>query len=191
MLTLSRGSADTSQLHLPKVNDDLHLPALTTIYKKFHAATAASYLYSRTELSELLPPVWPLISLLCKGHFTKLCTSFMKEDPGATRKKVITSQGKSASNWQGSTPVTLVLHQPRQASPDYSKLSGKRGWNLVQCHPDPARSHLQDLHKCSIWHPPTQQEHIVVGEIALTSISALQQLRSKRYPTSSTVAVKH
>ena len=40
-------SADTSRLFLPKANGGLDLPELTTMYKKLHAAKAASYMCSR------------------------------------------------------------------------------------------------------------------------------------------------
>ena len=40
-------TADPNKLFLPKINGGLDLPELTTLYKKLHAAKAASFMYSQ------------------------------------------------------------------------------------------------------------------------------------------------
>ena len=58
-------SADTSWLYFPKVNDGLHLPVLTTMYKKLQAAKAATYQCSRD--STIRKIGWNIITDL-PGH---------------------------------------------------------------------------------------------------------------------------
>ena len=86
-------SADTSRLFLPKANGGLDLPELTTMYKKLHAAKAASYMCSRDptvrsiatqetlrEAAQRRPAYRPFQEVV----------DVMKEDPGATKKKITT-----------------------------------------------------------------------------------------------------
>ena len=88
---LSR-SADPNRLFLPKSNGGLELPHLVTVYKKTHAAKAGSHMYSSDST------VWAIASqdtlheaklqrVLFRPH--PEVVEVMKEDPGASRKHVI------------------------------------------------------------------------------------------------------
>ena len=86
-------SADPSRLFLPKANGGLDLPALTTMYKKLHTAKAASHMCSRDPVVRSIATQETLREAkLQRPAFRPFqeVVNVMKEDPGATRKKITT-----------------------------------------------------------------------------------------------------
>ena len=84
-------TADPNKLFLPKANGGLDLPELTTLYKKLHAAKAASFMYSRD------PMVRAIASHATRQEERGKRTVFqpykevvevMKRDPGASKQTI-------------------------------------------------------------------------------------------------------
>ena len=94
----------------------------------------------------------------CRGspstYFERLWVSW--------RKTQVPTRSKSPLVSREACKQLIMRHitHTAPASPDkarcYLKHSRERHWNLVQCHPDSARSHFQVCLECSIWHFPTQ-----------------------------------
>ena len=84
---------DTGQLFLSTANGGLDLPERTTVYKKLHTAKAASYMCSRDPMvrsratKETLKE--SVLKRLAFWQFQEV-VDVMKQDPGATKKEVIT-----------------------------------------------------------------------------------------------------
>jgi len=134
-------SADTSRLYLPKANGGLELPALTTVYKKLHAAKAASYMCSRDPaIREIATRETTRESTLQRLSFHPFreVVSVMVEDPGATKKQVTTSvkaKVQAADNEARLSHCTSLTRQGQTARSFQGK--GAEIWsNAIQTLPE-------------------------------------------------------
>ena len=91
-MVLPGHAADPNRLFLPKSNSGLDIPHLVTMYKKIQAAKAGSHMYSSDSTIRAIATQDTLHeSQLQRPSFRphQEVVNVMKEDPGASKKKVI------------------------------------------------------------------------------------------------------